>query len=359
MASRWRITCGASARVRATLSAFPVLCRKTRLPGASVQTPGALRAPSRSAATRVARTSRVTISAAASAMSRVSATTAATASPTWRTWPDASVGTGGRCGGSAVAGARDAPRSLIPAAIRSAAVRTVRTPGTARACDVSILSIRPAATSERTKTSTAAPVMRSPAKTAPPVSRAISSSRGSDCPIMTSLGRLPRTGKIAKMTGHLVNMHDVGIFVMQVKEVHLVDQFMPVIGALFHKGHVQPVRIGIDAACPDTARGAFAADDHALHAKHVEMRNQRGACKDARPLFLDNDIAGFGREIRPDLEIFRRFRRAVPSCRADAPRRVHGAEIGRAVKDRDAGAAGGGNQLLGRFDRRMGIFPAT
>jgi hypothetical protein len=48
------------------------------------------------------------------------------------------------------------------------------------------------------------------------------------------------------MGHHVVDMHHVGVFVMQVEEVDLVGQRAPVEAALLHQDDVKAVRVGID-----------------------------------------------------------------------------------------------------------------
>src|SRR5690242_16979210 len=100
-----------------------------------------------------------------------------------------------------------------------------------------------------------------------------------------------------EMRDHLIEMHHVGVFVMQVEQVHLVAQHRAVVGALLHHDAMEGVGIGIDRAGAHAARGAFAADDEAVDAEHAQVRDQRRAEEHRGALLVDHQIARCGREI--------------------------------------------------------------
>jgi len=103
-----------------------------------------------------------------------------------------------------------------------------------------------------------------------------------------------------EMGDHLVEVHDVTIFVMHVEEVHLVRERAAVKTAFLDEYDMITMRIGIDRAGSYTARRAFAANNHNLDAELREMRRQRGSIECAGALLRDNDVANLWREFRPD-----------------------------------------------------------
>src|SRR6266481_4224637 len=77
-----------------------------------------------------------------------------------------------------------------------------------------------------------------------------------------------------EMRDHLFDMHDVGVFVMEIEEIDLMADERAVKGALLDDDAVECIGVSIDRARTNTAGGAFAADDEALHAALAQMRNQ-------------------------------------------------------------------------------------
>src|SRR5262245_12443217 len=67
-----------------------------------------------------------------------------------------------------------------------------------------------------------------------------------------------------EMREHLLDVHDVGIFVVQVEQIDLVVDQRAVVGAFLHHNVVEAVGIGIDRRGAHAARRALAADDQAV-----------------------------------------------------------------------------------------------
>ena len=63
------------------------------------------------------------------------------------------------------------------------------------------------------------------------------------------------------MRQHLLDVQDVGVFVMQVEQVDLVAQRRAIIGAFLDHHIVESVGERIDGRGAHTARGAFPTDD--------------------------------------------------------------------------------------------------
>src|SRR5262247_2706032 len=98
-------------------------------------------------------------------------------------------------------------------------------------------------------------------------------------------------------------MHDVGIFMMKIKEIHLVREFMAIEAAFFDRYHMKAVGITVHSAGAYAAAGGLAANDQGIDSQACEMRDQRRAEKAASPFFIDDQITGFGLEFLFDLEI--------------------------------------------------------
>src|SRR5258706_9089500 len=97
----------------------------------------------------------------------------------------------------------------------------------------------------------------------------------------TSLERRSRCVAAAcdafEMLDHLVDMHYVGIFVMEVEQIDLVAQHRAVIGAFLDDDVVEAVGISIDRAGAHATRRAFAEDDQAAGADLAQLADQRRA----------------------------------------------------------------------------------
>src|SRR5690606_34971731 len=148
---------------------------------------------------------------------------------------------------------------------------------------------------------------------------------------------------------------------MQVEQVHLVDQFMAIEGAIFHEAYMEPVGVPVNAARSHAAARAFAANDQALDAQEVQVRDQRRALEDAGALLTDHHVSFLRREIRPDLVVVRVVlgeARLLATRGSDALRECEGALIRRTIDDRDARLACRSNQPLGRLDRVVGVYSA-
>src|SRR5262249_37702440 len=99
------------------------------------------------------------------------------------------------------------------------------------------------------------------------------------------------------MGNHLFDMHDVGVFVMEVEEIDLMAERRPIIGALLDDDAVECIGVSIDRASTNAAGGALAANDEALHAALAQMGDQRGAEEGGGPLLVDDEIARQGRKL--------------------------------------------------------------
>src|SRR5262249_34061478 len=106
----------------------------------------------------------------------------------------------------------------------------------------------------------------------------------------TLLLRSTRHLQGVEMSHHLVDMHDVGVFVMQIEQIDLVSELGAIEGAFLDQGDVKTVGVTVDHARPHATRGAFAAHDQAMHADEREVRKKRGALEDAGALLPDHDI---------------------------------------------------------------------
>jgi len=89
--------------------------------------------------------------------------------------------------------------------------------------------------------------------------------------------RIARFGEALKMRDHFCEVHDIGIFVVQVEEVDLMVEERAVKGALFHDHAVEAVGIGVNRTGAHTARCAFAANDQTLGASR--RRSRSGVCR--------------------------------------------------------------------------------
>ena len=160
------------------------------------------------------------------------------------------------------------------------------------------------------------------------------------------------------MRDHLVDVHHVGVLVMHVEQIDLVRQHAAVEAAFLDHDDVEAVGIGIDRRGPHAARRALAADDHGLDAELRQMRHQRRAVEARGALLGDDDVARLRLELGLDLVERRILRHALALGRGDARRQAVGPRVLGGVEDRDAGGAGGGEQPLGRLDRRIGVLAA-
>src|SRR5213593_3022623 len=95
----------------------------------------------------------------------------------------------------------------------------------------------------------------------------------------------------------LVEMHHVRVFMIQIEETHLVREKTPVEATLLDDDRVKSVRVGIDDAGANAAARALAADDQAIRSHLGEVSHQRRAEETARPLLVNDEIAGFGLKI--------------------------------------------------------------
>ena len=73
------------------------------------------------------------------------------------------------------------------------------------------------------------------------------------------------------MGDHLLDMHDVGIFVMQVEQIDLVGELGAVEGAFLDQRDVKAVGLAVDHARAHASRSALAAHDQAVHAEQREV----------------------------------------------------------------------------------------
>ena len=110
-----------------------------------------------------------------------------------------------------------------------------------------------------------------------------------------------------EMLDHLVDMHHVGIFVMQVEQIDLVAQHRAVVGAFLDHDVVEAVGIGVDRRGAHAARRALAADDQAIRAGLAQMRDQRRAEESRGALLVDHDFARLGAELVLDVVEFLRL----------------------------------------------------
>src|SRR5262245_49825389 len=78
------------------------------------------------------------------------------------------------------------------------------------------------------------------------------------------LSYLARLCEAVEMGEHLLDVHHVGIFVMQVEQVDLVGDERAVVGAFLYHHIVEAVGKCIDGGGAHAARGALAADDQAV-----------------------------------------------------------------------------------------------
>ena len=108
------------------------------------------------------------------------------------------------------------------------------------------------------------------------------------------------TAEAVEMRDDLVDVHHVGILVMQVEQIDLVREQAAVEAAFLHQHDVEAVRIGVDRRGAHAARGALAADDDGLDAELGQMRQQRRAVEAAGALLGDDDVAGLRLELGPD-----------------------------------------------------------
>src|SRR5713101_7415525 len=155
-----------------------------------------------------------------------------------------------------------------------------------------------------------------------------------------------------EMLDYLVDMHHVGIFVVQVEEIDLVAQHRAVIGAFLDHDVVEAVGMGIDRAGAHAARRALAEDDQAICADLAQMRDQRRAEETRGALLVDDEFPRHGRELLLDVIEFLRLL-AHP-----AMRRAHAIGVGmaRGVDHRQARRARGSQQRPRRLDRLPGVL---
>jgi hypothetical protein len=104
-----------------------------------------------------------------------------------------------------------------------------------------------------------------------------------------------------EMREHLLDIHDVGVFVMQIEQVDLVAERRAVVGAFLDHHVVEAVGIGIHRRGAHTARGAFAADDQAVDPLLLQMGDERRPKKGRRAFLVDHEVAGRGGELRLDV----------------------------------------------------------
>jgi hypothetical protein len=94
------------------------------------------------------------------------------------------------------------------------------------------------------------------------------------------------------MGNNLVDLHDVGIFVVEVEQVDLVRERTAIETALLDQDNMKSVGIGVDCRCPHASGCAFTANDHGANTQLRQVCDQRGAEKGAGALFGNDDVAG-------------------------------------------------------------------
>src|SRR6266478_158287 len=82
-----------------------------------------------------------------------------------------------------------------------------------------------------------------------------------------------------EMRHDLVDMHDVGVFVMQIEQIDLVRELGAIERAFLDQSDVKTVGITVDHARPHATRRALAADNQAVRAEQRKVRKKRGTLK--------------------------------------------------------------------------------
>src|SRR5712671_450990 len=119
-------------------------------------------------------------------------------------------------------------------------------------------------------------------------------------PTNTRSGDLAPARKTVEMREYLLDMHDVGVFVMQIEQVDFVGDERAVVGAFLDHHIVEAVGIGVDGRGAHAARGAFAANDQAVDAFLLKMRDQRRAEEGRGALLVDHEFARRRRKLSLD-----------------------------------------------------------
>jgi hypothetical protein len=107
---------------------------------------------------------------------------------------------------------------------------------------------------------------------------------------------------LAELLFDFFKLHDIRIFVMQIKQIDFVGQKASVEDAFFNDRNMVAQRIGVNAAGAHTAASALAANDQAVDPFLGQMGNERRAEKAARALFVNDDVARLRLELIPDFE---------------------------------------------------------
>src|SRR4051812_23742250 len=160
------------------------------------------------------------------------------------------------------------------------------------------------------------------------------------------------------MRDDIVDMHHVGILVVQVEQIDLVRDREAIEYALLGNRHVEAERPALDHACAHTAAGALAAYDQAVDAFLLQQHLQRRAAEGTGALLVDDALPGLGREVLVETVVIEIGLWIGPG----AFRIVElGRSLGRAggMDNRNAGPATGGEQSLGGLDRVPGILAAS
>src|SRR5258707_2677863 len=149
------------------------------------------------------------------------------------------------------------------------------------------------------------------------------------------------------MRDHLFDMHNAGVFVMEIEEIDLMADERAIVGAFLDDDAVECIGVSIDRARTHATGGALAADDEALDAALAQMCNQRGAEEGGGALLVDDEIARHGRKLLLDAVELLGFawHSAVGLAHAAGVRMPGG------IDDRNAGGPGGGEELPRRFQR--------
>src|SRR5262249_19109381 len=127
-----------------------------------------------------------------------------------------------------------------------------------------------------------------------------------------------------------------------------------VVGAFLDHDIVEAVGISVDGRGAHAARGAFAANDQAVDAFLLQMRDQRRAEERRSALLVDHELLRRRRKLSLDGV-------GVAGLAADvAVGRMHaaGVDVAGGVDDRYPGAARGREQRLRRRHRLPGVFTA-
>src|SRR6476659_7045095 len=102
------------------------------------------------------------------------------------------------------------------------------------------------------------------------------------------------SGKSVEVRDDIVDMHHIGIFVMQVKQIDLVRDHQAIEHAFLSNGHMETKRPTLDHARAYTAAGALAAHNQAVDALLLQQHLQRRVAEGTGALLVDDALSGLG-----------------------------------------------------------------